>query len=255
MEESQRYFFAAASHELKTPIAACASILEGMEAGVIEPEEHAYYLRECMALLAAQNRLVTEMLEVVKLNDAAFKPRLIPVPLAEAIDSALAAHLSLAERNEFTVTLEVPADLKVCADEGLLQKTLSNIILNATQNTPPQGAIHIFTSAAKDAERITLSIQNTSAQIPEQLLHRLAEPFFHPARTRSQGRTGLGLTIVKKSLDLMQTPLQIENAPKSVLVTLEHSTSTEPTKNSGCLFVWSRPERAEAIHYQPTKLY
>jgi two-component system sensor histidine kinase VanS len=230
MEESQRYFFAAASHELKTPIAACASILEGMETGVIEPEEYSRYLRECMALLAAQNRLVTEILEVVKLNDVALRPRFAPVSLATAIDTALAAHLLLAERNELVVTVDVPAHLTVCSDAGLLQKALSNLILNALQNTPPQGSIHIFTGAVKDAECISLSIQNTPAQVPEQILHRLSEPFFHadPARTRSQGRSGLGLTIVKKSLDLMQASFQIQNTPDSVLVTMELSAPKEP---------------------------
>lgn len=48
MEEAQRYFFSAASHELKTPIAATGVLLEGMLANVGEYKNHPKYLRECV---------------------------------------------------------------------------------------------------------------------------------------------------------------------------------------------------------------
>ena len=55
MEESQRYFFSAASHELKTPIAAASALLEGMIAGIGDYSNHPKYLRECLNMMGAQN--------------------------------------------------------------------------------------------------------------------------------------------------------------------------------------------------------
>jgi len=68
MEENQRYFFSAASHELKTPITAVGGIFEGMLNDVIPPQEYPLYLREGMKLVKEQTKLVSEILELVKLN-------------------------------------------------------------------------------------------------------------------------------------------------------------------------------------------
>ena len=69
MEENQRLFFSAASHELKTPIAATEALIEGMIANIGDYRNHPKYLRECLKNLDAQNLLVSEILELVKFSD------------------------------------------------------------------------------------------------------------------------------------------------------------------------------------------
>ena len=69
MEENQRLFFSAASHELKTSIAAARALVEGMIAGVGDYKDHRKYLRECLKTLDSQARLVSEILEIVKLSE------------------------------------------------------------------------------------------------------------------------------------------------------------------------------------------
>ncbi|MRA64088.1 vancomycin resistance histidine kinase VanS, partial [Bacillus thuringiensis] len=69
MEEAQRYFFSAASHELKTPIAATSILLEGMLENVGDYKDHPKYLRECMKMMDAQDNVISEILEIVNLSD------------------------------------------------------------------------------------------------------------------------------------------------------------------------------------------
>ena len=113
------------------------------------------------------------------------------------------------------------------ADPNLLGKALSNVIGNAVQNTEKGGRVLIFTKrAVRDAgqeKKISLHILNFGASIPKDLLPKLFEPFYHadPARTRSVSRTGLGLTIVRKSLEMMQVPHRLENTADGVLFTME----------------------------------
>jgi two-component system sensor histidine kinase VanS len=76
LEETQRYFFSAASHELKTPIAAASVLLEGMLENVGDYEDHPKYLRECLKLMDVQNRVISEILEIVNLNNG----KIVPVP-------------------------------------------------------------------------------------------------------------------------------------------------------------------------------
>jgi two-component system sensor histidine kinase VanS len=216
MEENQRLFFSAASHELKTPIAATEALIEGMIANIGNYKNHPKYLRECLKNLDSQNRLVSEILELVKLSDEKAELLLIPLDLAEVGDSLIAGYRPLAEQRGVTISAAFPA-ATVRADRNLLLRALSNVIANAVQNTRENETIRI--GAEKRERHIRLSVLNTGAHIPDEFLHRLFEPFYRPdpARSRNSARSGLGLTIVKKSLDRMGIPFALENSKEGVV--------------------------------------
>jgi two-component system sensor histidine kinase VanS len=215
MEESQRYFFSAASHELKTPIAATRVVLEGMLAGVGDYSNHPKYLNECIKLMDEQSKTIYEILDIVNL-DGHYTPNLETINLKDIVSEQMNTHKTIAQTNGQNVTIDIPEDLHCYADAPLLKKALSNIILNAVQNTPQAGAINIFSEDTQDG--VHLSILNTG-HIDEELLPRLFEPFYRAdkARSRKHGKTGLGLTIVKKSLDIMEIDFGLENTKDGVL--------------------------------------
>jgi two-component system sensor histidine kinase VanS len=219
MEENQRLFFSAASHELKTPIAAARALVEGMIAGVGDYKDHPKYLRECLKTLDSQTHLVSETLEIVKLSDKDTVPAMDPLDLRELGNAVLTEYLPLADQRGIVVQGVFP-HVKVKADRNLLQRVLSNIMANAIQNTPECGIIKI--ESEKQAS-LRLSIHNTGAHIPDEELPRLFEPFFRldTARTRHGSRTGLGLTIVKKALDRMAVPFSLENTAEGVRFSME----------------------------------
>ncbi|MDR2793344.1 MAG: HAMP domain-containing histidine kinase [Treponema sp.] len=226
MEENQRNFFSAASHELKTPIAAASALIEGMIANVGDYKDHPTYLRECLKTLHAQNKLVSEILEIVKLSDDAVAPVFEAVNCKELTASLLAEYQALAEWNGQTLTSDVP-DVTVYADKHLLRRALSNVLSNAVQNTPENGFIRIFgalrESVKTDAKRNTfrLSVLNAHARIDADM--RLFDPFYRGDQTgnRRTGRSGLGLTIVKKALDRMNIPFSLQNTAEGVLFYLD----------------------------------
>ncbi|MDZ4957003.1 vancomycin resistance histidine kinase VanS, partial [Clostridium perfringens] len=107
--------------------------------------------------------------------------------------------------------------LCVQINKNMFGRVLSNIIMNAVQNPPEKGKIKIWTENHGDTAR--LAVINTGAHIPEDVLPRLFDPFYRvdKSRSRSQGSSGLGLTIVKKALDQMNIPFAIENTDTGVL--------------------------------------
>jgi two-component system sensor histidine kinase VanS len=216
MEENQRLFFSAASHELKTPIAATEALIEGMIANIGDYKNHPKYLRECLKNLDAQNRLVSEILELVKLSDEKAEPLLLPLDAAEICKALIAEYRPLAEQRGIEISAALPG-LMVRSDRGLLHRALSNVIANAVQNTQENGAVRI--GAERRGNRIRLSVLNTGARIPEEFLGRLFGPFYRPdpARSRNRARSGLGLAIVKKSLDCMGIPFALENSGEGVV--------------------------------------
>jgi two-component system sensor histidine kinase VanS len=99
----------------------------------------------------------------------------------------------------------------------MLRKALSNVILNAVQNTPKGGEIRIWTEPIADQYR--LCVLNVGAKIDDTVLPKLFDPFYRvdKARSRKDGRSGLGLTIVQKALETMNIDYSLENSPDGVL--------------------------------------
>jgi two-component system sensor histidine kinase VanS len=221
MEENQRYFFSAASHELKTPIAAVGAILEGMINDVIVLEEYPSYLREGMKLVNEQNKLVSEILELVKLNGEIPTHDKEPINLRQCVEAVLEPLSPLIESKGQVVDLDI-GDGMICElNGGLFSKALSNVLLNAAQNSPGNSKIRI--NAKEGLNRIYLNIWNSDAEIPKEILPKLCEPFYRAdeARTSGEGRNGLGLAIVKKALDLMGVDFAIGNEDGGVLFQME----------------------------------
>ena len=214
--EAQRYFFAAASHELKTPNAAITTLLQGMLDNVGVYQDHPKYLWECLKMMGEQNKIISEILEVVNLSDRKIMPVFETVLLREVVEAMLPRYRSLAERNDLNIDVQIPKEISCVADYALLSRALSNIAINAIQNTPEQGLIKIWTEA--QGTFIRLCIQNSGAQISEDILPRLFDPFFRAdrARTASNGQSGLGLTIVSMALSSMEVTFAIENVPEGV---------------------------------------
>ena len=215
MEENQRLFFSAASHELKTPIAAARALVEGMIAGVGDYKDTRKYLRECLKTLDSQARLVSEILEIVKLSDKESAPAAVSLDLAKLNNAVLAEYRPLAELKGLTIQGDFP-NVPVLADHGLLRRVFSNVMANAVQYTPEGGTIRI---ASNEQKNIRVSVLNTGTHINEEVVSRLFEPFYRvdTARTRHDTQSGLGLAIVKKALDRMKFKFALENTPEGVL--------------------------------------
>ncbi|MBE6904902.1 MAG: HAMP domain-containing histidine kinase [Ruminococcaceae bacterium] len=217
LEETQRYFFAAASHELKTPIAATSILLEGMLENIGDYKDHPKYLRECVKMMDTQSKVISEILEIVNLNDG----KIVPVPeelnIRHTVADMLPDFQTLSEANGQRIVTDIPDEQTCLADPKMLQKALSNVILNAVQNTPEGGEIRIWSEPA--AEQYRLCVLNMGVRIDDTVLPKLFDPFYRvdKARSRKSGRNGLGLVIVRKTLEAMNVEFALENTPDGVL--------------------------------------
>ena len=221
MEETQRYFFSSASHELKTPIAAASVLLEGMLENVGDFKDHPRYLRECIRLMDSQGKMISEILEIVNLNDGKITPAPTKLGLGQTVAELLPSLRTLAEANGKRINVDISEDRNCIADKRMLAKALSNVILNAVQNTPEGGEIRIWSEGIADQHR--LFVLNTGARIGKDILPKLFDPFYRidKARSRKDSRSGLGLTIVQKTLEAMGVEFALANSDEGVLFWLD----------------------------------
>ena len=180
LEKVQNDFFAAVSHELKTPIAASQMMLEGMiqQVGVYRDREK--YLRECRRQMGKLSHLVEELLELSRLREEK------PQEAEEVNMHCFLEHLKqdyayLAEKFAVSIQVSVQNELVVYLSASLLYKALSNGLSNAIRHGEPGGDIII---RLKDA---ILDISN-EGHIDEGMVAKGAEVF----QRQQDGRAGSG---------------------------------------------------------------
>ena len=181
-------FVAIASHELRTPATAVYGVFATLvERGKGLPEE----LREELMHVGYEQasrlrRLLEELLDLSRLDSHAIT--LDPRPLV--LGRTLAQIVSAAVPDESGVQLRVPDDLAVVADPLVLDRVVSNLLLNAVKYGDPP----ITIEAERKDRHLRVSVADRGGGVPEDLQPRLFERF---ARAEGSGGTGLGLAIAR----------------------------------------------------------
>ena len=129
MEENQRYFFSAASHELKTPIAAMSALIEELLEGMVNSEDYPVTFRKCMKMISEQKKIISEILEIVRLSDHRLDIHNQEVNLQDAVDSILPMYQPLAEAKNIELVIEVSQQLRCHIDPKMLERVLSNVFM------------------------------------------------------------------------------------------------------------------------------
>jgi heavy metal sensor kinase len=217
--ERQRRFMSDASHELRTP----AAILRGeSEVALSRTERPAEEYRESLGVLHAEAQRLTHIVEdlfTLTRADAGqypLEPR--DFYLDELVADCTHATRTLALAKRISLTSEVPEELPIRADEGLLRRMILNLLDNAIKYTPAGGRI-VVTCRRIDSE-YELSVTDTGQGIPAELQQRIFERFFRAdnARTHAEtdgGGAGLGLSIARWIAEAHQGRLVLARSDSS----------------------------------------
>ena len=99
--------------------------------------------------------------------------------------------------------MHCPAGLWVMADPELLERAISNFLINAMDYVSEAGCIEL--SAVRQANNLRIAVYNTGKPIPESELAKIWDVFYKldKARSRKRDSYGLGLSIVKTIADIL----------------------------------------------------
>jgi two-component system sensor histidine kinase VanS len=183
--------------------------------------DHPKYLRDCLKLTDTQNKLISEILEIVALSDGKITPSPEKLDIGRSVADLLPQFQRMAESGGQRIAAIVPDGVIVTADPAMLRKVLSNVILNAAQNTPECGEIRIWGETT--GVKCRLNVLNTGIRLDDAVIEKLFDPFYRTdkARGRKDGRSGLGLTISRKTLEAMSIPFDLKNDQDGVLFQMD----------------------------------
>lgn len=216
LEEGRRNFFAAVSHELKTPLTILKGQIENMILGYGDYQNHEKYLPEALKATEDIEHLVKEIIAISKMESMDLANTLQDVSLKQTVNDTIQAILPLAQDKDIHIHQNINTDMVLSVNPNLWNKALSNIIGNAVRHSPC--GKDVFITLQSFENRDALVIENTGASIPETDLPHMFTPFYRADKSRNKatGGSGLGLYIVKTILDLHGMTYLIKNTKQGV---------------------------------------
>ena len=214
MEIQRKNFFAAVSHELKTPLTILKGQLENMILGYGDYQNHEKYLPEALNAAEDMEHLVKEIITISKMESMDLRETLQEVSLLTSINDTVKSILPLAQDKDIQIHQNIRTDRILSVNPTLWNKALSNIIGNAVRHSPCGKDVFVSLQAFENGN--ALVIENTGVSIPVDDLPHMFTPFYRTdkSRNRETGGSGLGLYIVKTILDLHGMPYCIKNTER-----------------------------------------
>ena len=209
-EAKVRRFAADASHELRTPLTSIQGYAELWRAGGLRTEEE---LAEAMRRMEQEGRrmgaLVEDLLLLARLDQRRPMER-----GAVRLDLIAADGVSDARAVEPERPIEVSViPVTVDGDEMRLRQIVSNLLANARTHTPPGTPVHVAVRAEGGTAR--LEVADDGPGLDPDVAAKVFERFYRadPARARSAGGAGLGLSIVAAIAEAHGGSVSVESRP------------------------------------------
>jgi signal transduction histidine kinase len=210
----QKEFIANASHELKTPMVMQRLFFSEAQQREDLPEDFVSRLEPQIKNLYRMDRLVKNLLDLSALERReTFSPK--TVNLSDLITSVVSEFREIIEAAGIYLLLNIEEAVRVEADDEKLRQMLINLIDNAVKyNSGENGELRILLTTEQDGARI--EIYNRGQGIPTKELKQVFKQFYRVEKSRSTtlGGSGLGLTIVKRIVELHHGTIELTSEPE-----------------------------------------
>jgi signal transduction histidine kinase len=195
VERTRRRMLADLAHEMRTPLATLDAHLEALQDGVRELDETTFAVLK--GSTERLGRLAQDIGAVSQAEEGHLEIRLEPTSATQLVQTAAQAIADRYRDKGVTLAVQASTDARVLADPTRMAQVLGNILDNALRHTPSGGTVTI-TCRLVD-ERVELDVTDTGEGIEPEHLEHVFDRFYRadPARIRSRGGSGIGLTITK----------------------------------------------------------
>jgi signal transduction histidine kinase len=212
MENMRQEFVSNVSHEIQSPLTSIRGFTQALKNDLLSPEERHHYLGIIENESTRLSRITEDLLKLASLESdrVRFEPK--PYHLDKQIRSLiLTCEPQWAAKGiDMDVSLE---EVEIVADQDLLSQVWLNLINNAIKFSPQGGKVHI--NLCRTEGKIEFAISDTGIGISAEDQVHIFERFYKAdkSRTRVKEGSGLGLSIVKKIVDMHKGTVEVKSKP------------------------------------------
>jgi two-component system, sensor histidine kinase len=205
-------FLALLAHELRNPLAPIRNGLHIMRVTHTNGPSAERVIHLMEQEVRNLTHLVDDLLDVSRITCGKIHLRKESTDLAAVVIHAVEAVRPLTEAQHHELTVSLPTEpVHLLADPTRLEQVLCNLLNNAAKYTEQGGHIHL--AVARRGHEVIVRVRDTGVGIPADLLPRIFDLFAQADRSlaRAQGGLGIGLTLVKKLVEMMGGSVQAKS--------------------------------------------
>lgn len=200
-------FFYRISHDLKGPIASMLG-LSSLARRDIQDSSARAYLDKQHVQAERLNNIVSGLIKLTKLNDTALQKE--KIDFQKLIDECIHSLQDLPEFPRISFRTQIDADLIIFSEWTLLNAIVQNLVENAIKYSSDDGA-YVDIKVSSDAHYLKICVADNGHGISAEHQSKIFDMFYR-ANHHSKG-TGLGLYILKRSVDRLGGEISIESEP------------------------------------------
>jgi len=218
VDTAKSEFVALATHQLRTPIAAIRWNVELLEKKMQDSmtEDQSRYLVKVNRNVQRMVSLINDFLSVSKLEMGTFASSKEAVNLSDFFDSIVDEFSEKISEKKLTLNrVDNPPQLQVMTDGRLLHIIVSNLMSNASKYSNLNGTLDLLYTL--EGTTLNIIVKDDGIGIPEQEIERLFSKFFRAtnAQTHQTQGTGLGLYVVKQSVEKLGGTIKVASKENS----------------------------------------
>jgi len=208
-------FLSVLSHELKAPLNALEGYLRMMqnkEAGD-SIDDYANHIDRSLQRIQGMRNLIMDLLDFTKIRLEKKEGRIIKVNLAEVASGAIFAVRPYAIQREVSINLDIKSEAIIMADPADMEIIFNNLISNAVKYNKVGGRVDI-TIDTTGSEAVII-VADTGIGIKKSDTENLFTEFVRikNEKTKDISGSGLGLSIVRKVVELYFGTIQVDSTP------------------------------------------
>ena len=213
LDESRDEFVSNVSHELKTPMASMKVLADSLLSEENVPADmYREFLTDIDAEIDRENKIIGELLSLVKLDNKQAKLIITSVDIGELTEIICRRIRPLAEQRDIELTLVSERKVVAEVDELKMTMILTNLIENAVKYDRDHGKVTVTVDA--DHQNFSVRIADNGVGIPKEALDQIWERFYRVDKSRSRevGGSGLGLSITRNAVLLHRGTISVESS-------------------------------------------
>ncbi len=200
-EETRQQFISDVSHEFQTPLTAIQGFATILKNEQLPDEQRKKYADIIVFHSKRLSTLSKNMLQLTVLDGEDVKLELSQFSLIEQLSRVIETQDNLALTKDIEIEFHTPKnDVLIEADEARLEQVWINLVNNAIKYTNEHGVVTI--EVKRTPKEIEVSIQDTGVGMSKEAISHIFERFYRQDKSRSVEGNGLGLSIVKRIVDL-----------------------------------------------------
>ncbi len=206
-------FIRVLGHELKAPLNATAGYLYLLRDHTLgeDLEKYDEMVQRSLLRIDQMRKLISDLLDMTRLESGKKSRVLEEVDLVEAARQAIELVSQETDSREIAVELHSPDHLTMRADQGEISMIYNNLITNAVKYNRDRGRVEITLSRAESG--ISISVSDTGIGMSPEGTEKLFGEFVRlkDKRTKNVLGSGLGLSILKRLVDLYNGRIEVES--------------------------------------------